>query len=197
MANGQKARQPHDQQCRWTFFCTVREQTMIDHHLRKVGLQLHLTSVWQNPIQSHMCLAKPEHTTQRLNSDKVSHCSSKHDHHFTHSQYFLCALGGMKRTCKDSSKSSQGTGPIWLPTDTNCSVFIPWNSVYSRLNSGSVKSINQHLWTNKFLLQTWCSHFSTCNKPLTPKLNKWKRLTNPAVSGHYLSPLHWVQVEDC
>jgi hypothetical protein len=75
---------------------------------------------------SHMCLAKPgEHTTQRLNSDKVSHCSSKHDHYFTHSQYFLCAFGGMKRTSKDSSKSSQGTGPIWLPTDTKCSVFIP------------------------------------------------------------------------
>jgi hypothetical protein len=47
MANGQKA---HDQQCRWTFFCTVGEQTMIDRHLRKVDLQLHLTSVWQNPI---------------------------------------------------------------------------------------------------------------------------------------------------
>jgi hypothetical protein len=51
MANGQKARQPHDQQRRWTFFfCTIEEQTMIDHHLRTIDLQLHLTLVWQNPI---------------------------------------------------------------------------------------------------------------------------------------------------
>jgi hypothetical protein len=32
-----------------TFFCTVREQTMINCHWRKLDYQLNLTSVWWNP----------------------------------------------------------------------------------------------------------------------------------------------------